>query len=44
MPYQQQISELIKKGFYLHRDSEQLLKNAKEMVEEEIEKNETNKL
>jgi hypothetical protein len=35
---QQQIAELIEKSFYLRRESERLLKEAKEMVEREIEK------
>jgi restriction endonuclease S subunit len=36
---QQQIAELIEKSFYLRRESERLLEEAKEMVEKEIEKN-----
>jgi type I restriction enzyme M protein len=35
---QQQIAELIKKSFYLCRESERLLEEAKDMVEKEIEK------
>jgi restriction endonuclease S subunit len=35
---QQQIAELIKKSFYLCRESERLLNEAKDMVEKEIEK------
>jgi hypothetical protein len=34
-----QIAELIEKSFYLRRESERLLEEAKEMVEKEIEEN-----
>ncbi|OAV73566.1 Type I restriction modification DNA specificity domain protein [Bacteroidales bacterium Barb6] len=38
---QQQIAALIEESFYLRRESERLLEEAKEMVEREIEKNNT---
>jgi restriction endonuclease S subunit len=34
---QQQIAALIEKSFYLRRESERLLEEAKEMVEREVE-------
>jgi restriction endonuclease S subunit len=34
---QQQIAELLEKSFYLCRESERLLNEAKDMVEKEIE-------
>jgi restriction endonuclease S subunit len=39
---QQQIAELVEKSFYLRRESERLLEEAKVMVEREIEKNNYN--